>query len=551
MIQPTEQRHRRFLRRVRTWLPGLGAAFVCSAEPLGAAASTPGPAAPAAATEAGSAQTLYIREYRVIGATKLDAKTVGDTVYPLLGPGRTEADIELARAALEKAYHERGYQTVTVEVPAQEGRGGIILLQVRETPVGRLRVRGARYFSPRDITREAPSMAEGIVPNFNDITRDIVRLNRFADRRITPELKPGVVPGTVDIDLNVKDTFPLHGSVELNNRYSADTTELRLNASLSYANLWQLGHTVGASFQISPQNPDEVRVFSAYYLTPVPGVEWLSLMLLGTKQDSNVSTLGGSAVTGRGETVGARALFQLPGRPGFYQSATAGVDYRTDDQRVVFGGQEFFTPTRYYPVSLGYGAVWSGNRGETEFNASATFAFRGLGGDPVEFDNSRYKADGGFLRIRADVARTQELPAGFEGYAKLQTQLTRQPLVSTEQASGGGLGTVRGYLEGEVVGDNAVFGSLELRTPSLLGWLGPKDLHEWRLYAFVEGGILTLNEPLPEQEDRFDLASFGAGTRLRLFRYLNGSLDAGIPLIDQTQSRRGDLLLTFRLWGEF
>ena len=101
------------------------------------------------------------------------------------------------------------------------------------------------------------------------------------------------------MDLNVKDTMPVHGSVELNNRYSADTTPLRLNGSASYDNLWQLGHSIGGSFQLSPEDLTQVKVFSGYYLARVPGVDWLSLELQGTSQDSNVNTLGGIGVVGK------------------------------------------------------------------------------------------------------------------------------------------------------------------------------------------------------------------------------------------------------------
>jgi hypothetical protein len=38
--------------------------------------------------------------------------------------------------------------------------------------------------------------------------------------------------------LNVDDTLPLHGGVELNNRYSPNTTPLRLTASAQYNDLW-------------------------------------------------------------------------------------------------------------------------------------------------------------------------------------------------------------------------------------------------------------------------------------------------------------------------
>ena len=73
---------------------------------------------------------------------------------------------------------------------------------------------------------------------------------------MTPELRQGVEPGTVDIDLNVEDKLPLHGSLELNNRYSANTTDSGSTDPLSYGNLFQKGHTRGAEF---PDRPGKHR----------------------------------------------------------------------------------------------------------------------------------------------------------------------------------------------------------------------------------------------------------------------------------------------------
>ena len=133
-----------------------------------------GAPASGAAVETAPAQRLYIREYRIAGAKLLNAREVGEAVYPFLGPGRTVEDVEGARKAVEERYKEKGFQTVTVEVPEQTGRGGIVVLKVVENKVGRLRVKGSRYFSLEEIKRRAPSIAEGKVPNFNEITRDIV-----------------------------------------------------------------------------------------------------------------------------------------------------------------------------------------------------------------------------------------------------------------------------------------------------------------------------------------------------------------------------------------
>ncbi|RYD17956.1 MAG: ShlB/FhaC/HecB family hemolysin secretion/activation protein, partial [Verrucomicrobiaceae bacterium] len=245
-------------------------------------------------------QVLNIREYRVEGARRLPRLTVEEAVYPYLGPGRSADDVESARVALEKAYHDLGFQTVSVVVPQQDPRRGIIRLEVVEGKVGRLRVHGARYFLPSRIKAEAPSLAEGNVPDMKQVEKEIVALNKLGDRRVTPVLRAGVEPGTVDIDLNVEDKNPLHGSLELNNRYSANTTPLRLNGSISHGNLYQLGHTGGFSFQVAPEDTDDARVFSGYYLARVSG--GVSLMLQGTKQDSDVSTLGGASSIGRGHT---------------------------------------------------------------------------------------------------------------------------------------------------------------------------------------------------------------------------------------------------------
>ena len=501
---------------------------------------------------------LNVREYRVAGAKHLTPAEIGEAVYPFLGPGRTLEHIEGARAAVEALYKEKGFQTVNVEIPDQDARRGIIVLKVNENKIGRLRVKGSRYFSLAEIKRRAPSLAEGTVPNFNAITADVLALNTWPDRKVTPSLhNPGVEPGTVDIDLEVKDTLPLHGSVELNNRYSPDTTELRLNASLSYTNLWQAGHTLGFNFQIAPERVDDALVYSAYYSARFPQVPWLNLVLQATKQDSNVSTLGGAAVAGRGSIIGARAVITLPPLPNFYHTLTFGYDYKSFEENTLFGLVTSQAPIDYDPFSIAYSATWASEKGEarklghiTELNAGLTFHLRGLGADEQEFDLKRFGASGSFFYLRGDLAHTQDLPGGMELYALIQGQASGQPLVNSEQFSGGGLGSARGYLESQVLGDNALLGTLELRSPSLLGWWKGSD-SEWRVYAFFDAGVLTLNDPLPEQVSRFELASYGVGSNLRLLGHLNGSLDAGIPLISQGTTLAHDVLLTFRVWAEF
>ena len=553
------QRRRHALAKTLGMLLGLGTWLSVHAENADSAsissadnsdAQSPGASLKAASTVQNTSR-FFIRKYRIDGGGHLLPRVEMEAaVYPYLGPYRTAADVEQARAALERAYRDKGYQTVTVQIPQQQVAGGEIVLEVMQGEVGRLRVHGSRYFSIDQIKREAPSLQEGQSPNFSQVTQDLRVLNEVADRQVTPALSPGEIPGTVDVDLNVKDTLPLHGSLEINNRYSANTTPLRLNGSVNYDNLWQLEHSVGFSFQVAPENPQEVKVFSGYYLARIPDVSWLSLMLQGTKQDSNVNTLGGIGVAGNGDVVGGRAIFSLPTRADFYHSLSLGLDYKHFTQDVLIAGTGSVTPVTYYPLSAAYSATWAGKGYETDLNASVNLALRGTGSDEADFDLNRHGASGDFIYFRGDLSHTRDLPEGFQVFVKAQGQASDQPLVNSEQFSGGGLGTVRGYLESEELGDNAIFGSAEMRSPSLGGLLGP-TVNEWRFYLFGEGGEMTMDDPLPEQQSQFKLASVGAGSRIKLVSHLNGSFDVGLPLDNGPQTNAYEALLTFRLWAEF
>lgn len=494
---------------------------------------------------------FYVREYRVEGSKRLEKIQVEEAVYPFMGPGRTPEDVEQARVALEKIYHEQGFQTVSVSIPEQDPRRGIIRLQVSEGKVGRLRVKGAKWFLPSRIRSEVPSMAEGQVPNLDQVGKEMIALNRMADRRVTPELRPGVEPGSVDIDLTVEDTFPLHGSLELNNRYSADTTPLRLNGALSYGNLFQLGHTLGANVQVAPEDTEDALVYSAYYLARASNT--MSLMLTGTKQDSDISTLGGAAVAGKGEIVGLRAMVDLPNAEKFFHNFNFGIDYKNFAEDIVIGKDTISAPIEYYPLSANYAASWIAEKSFTELNTSLNLHLRGMGSDTAEYEEKRFNASGNFIYLRGDLAHTRDLKGGAQAFGKIQGQVAGQPLINSEQISGGGLGTVRGYLEATALGDNGLFGTVEYRTPTLIGRgdTSPNPADEWRFHAFADVGMVGIYDPLSGQKKRTGLSSVGLGSRIQIRKHYHGSVDVAVPLLEQPNADDGDIRITFRGWADF
>jgi len=514
---------------------------------------------PAAAT-----QRFDIDDFAIQGADTLPEIDVEEAVYPFLGPNKTADDVEKARAALEKAYHDKGFQTVSVSVPQQNAQARMITLKVTELKVGRLRVKNSRYFRLDKIAEGAGSLKEGTVPNFTAVTKDIVSLNQWPDRRVTPALRAGVTPGTVDVDLNVEDKVPVHANVEVNNRQSPNTTAIRVNSTVHYDNLWQLGHSLSFSYQVAPQRPSDAEVFSGSYLARVQNVDWLSVLFYGVKSHSDVATVGGQNVIGPGQIIGTRAVITLPPRENLFHTLSAGVDYKHFDQTLRGGGDSFASPVTYYPLVANYGATFQNEKFTTQFNAAITYSMRPLGDGLVAFDNKRYYASPSFTHFNADVSHTHELPEGFQLFAKVQGQVSDGPMVSSEQFSVGGLDTVRGYLETETLGDNGIVGNLELRGPNV-GEMLQKQMkdetgqgqarftifNEWRMFAFADAGVATVLHPLPEQQSQFDLWSYGVGSRFKMFDYINGTLVYSVPMISQTYTSARSPRVNFRIWGEF
>lgn len=488
-------------------------------------------------------QRFDILEFVVDGNTVLPQTALEEAVYPFLGEDRVAADVDKARDALERLYRERGYQTVQVSIPRQGVENKIIHLQIVENPVGRLRVVDSKYHTPSDIKQNAPSLAEGTVPNLNAVQKDIVALNQQADLKVTPRLKAGQA-GTVDVDLEVEDTLPLHASVEINNQHNQQTSALRTSATVSYDNLWQMGHSASFTYQVAPQNRDDAEVFSASYLARIPRSDW-SFLAYGVKSNSQVAALSNTDVIGKGTIFGTRAILNLPGTDTFYQSLTLGLDRKDLSQKVVTAGVPADAPVLYYPLSIVYAPLWRDGDTATQASASLNFAVPGIGSDSRKFDVQRFDAQRQYFYAKGELRHTQPLPFGLQGFARLEGQIGNGALLSSEQMSAGGVNSVRGYLEAERLGDKGVQSSLELRSP-LLDRFSYSLLSDWRIGAFYDSAALWQNQTLPGEHGSFGLSSAGLSTRFNVRQVLTGALDLAFPLRDGAVTKAGDPYLHFR-----
>ena len=512
-----------------------------------------------------------IWEFQVSGNSMLDTRAIEKTVYPFLGPSRAVSDVEQARQALEALYRDAGFGAVAVNIPEQDVDQGIVRLEVLEGTVDRLIISGSTWFSPDRIREATPSLAEGTVPDLPQVQREIQALNAAsADRRITPVLRPGRYPGTLEVELKVDDDPPIHGSLEYNNRYTRDTSRTRATATLTYANLWQREHSATLGYQTAPQETDDVSVFFATYTARIPDSQWIASGYF-VDSDSAVSTVGTLGVIGKGQIGGLRLIRPLPMLGSGFQRLTLGIDLKDFDESIALTGNQpsIETPISYGTLTGGWNLTFVQEGRVTELGLRGILGPRFLGNDAEEFANKRTRfrpecpppepgqpdfcqgAKSSFAYLGFNLSHERALADGSRWRVALGGQLADTALISNEQFSFGGATTVRGYLESQQFADDGYAAQLELFSPDWSKRV--PGLSSARVLTFMDAGSGRVQDAEPEQDDDFFLWSAGFGLRAALWGSLNASLDWAWPLRDSSDDsvEAGDEFWHFNITWEF
>jgi hemolysin activation/secretion protein len=508
--------------------------------------------------------TFLIAAIDVTGVTKLTAAEIENIVYPFMGPGKTPADVESARKAVQDAYAKKGFETAIVEVPPQPAENfarGLVQVKVSEAPVGQVTVVGLRYHSAERVLQQLPSIKQGQPLNFKDLQAELSVANRFPDREIRPSFDPGQTTGSIDVELKVKDELPLHSTLTLNNDHSANTTSLRLSGSVRYTNILGVGHTISAGFAIAPEKRTESAAVFGSYSAPLMGTPW-TLVLSGYKSNSDIATLGGTNVLGNGYQAGLQAIYRLPIDKA-YHAFRAGLDYKDFKQDIGLRGLTVnSSPIRYIPLTLGYTYAASGETTALDLDVSSTLGLRVIKSvrcfDPTatvcrpedQFTNKDVDSTENFAHINLDATYSARFKGDWVTEVKFSGQYADSHLVANEQYAIGGLSNVRGYFQSEIVGDRGFAGSVEFRAPSFATYIGT-FVDDFRFFSFMEGGVVSVIDPLPDQKAVFRIGSFGGGARIKLLRRFTGEILVGVPVNDGPDSKRGDPRVAFSVKGEF
>jgi hemolysin activation/secretion protein len=172
----------------------------------------------------------------------------------------------------------------------------------------------------------------------------------------------------------------------------------------------------------------------------------------------------------------------------------------------------------------------------TEFSArsaSAAWALRSQLSIGFAGERQPRQPNSRFVTLRTQAQYLRRL--GSQGLFLLRTdwQWTPDDLLSLEEFSLGGATTVRGYRQGELVGDKGLWVSAEIRWPIA-------QIPEWsaqlEVVPFLDWGWVwdVESTATPAEMNEF-LAALGMGFALRLGQNFQAQLDWGVPLVERSR----------------
>ena len=409
-----------------------------------------------------------VRAFRVEGSTVFEAAELEALTAPYTGGAISSEQLLEARDAVTRHYIEHGYVTSGAVIPDQPIEDGVVVLRVVEGELAEIEVRGAQGFRPsyfQDRLRRAGRRPVSL----QRLERELRRFQREPGiRSVHAELTPGTRLG--------ESVFVL--AVDEERRFA-------------------LSATLG--------NPESPRIgagggwLRASYLNPLGLGDLLSAEFGGTEGLWNVDVQYRVPITSRDTELRLR----------FYQSRSDVVERPFDELDIENVSVEYGIGLRHPVYRSPTQSLWLGLMGEYRKSKSYLAGERFSFGEGPEDGQSVVSVlrlvqdwtlrgrsdvlaarstlsfgigalgatthggdtpDGRFFAWLAQLQWGHRLPERYrssELIARLDAQLTEDRLLSLEKFGMGGLRTVRGYQENQLVRDNGIAGSVELRIPVL------------------------------------------------------------------------------------
>lgn len=483
-----------------------------------------------------------VSEIRFSGNETLPAEDLKTVVDHFLGKEINFKVVDNIVSAVKEHYRSQGYMATYAYVPPQSLKEGILEVTVVEGRLGSFEIVGNKWFSSALLKRQFSIHPNEII-KYEHFRGDLERLNQHRDIDARIVLKPGATPGTSDVQLEVKDQHPYHLNADMNNLGTRDTGRYRYGTTFSHTNVTGNMDDLAVRYQFGRDAWAVAGDYSVpvnYHGTRVGGTVTHAKNQVGG--DFSILDIEGDATT-----YGAYATHPILKRENFQTDLRVGIERKDIENRIlgfVSGKDEIDD------VNMGLQMEGKDKLGKT--NSSHMF-YLGKNGDEGDDLVTGTRTAGSFYVYRGSLTRQQKLSDKVFGVLKISGQLSPDDLPVSEQIRLGGAYTVRGYEEGEYLGDYGVYTNIELHVPG--DFLLPVFPRDWKLpfskkplneqikwVAFADLGVAGVQEPIPGEAARRYMIGAGFGLRVHLYDNVYARLDWASPLDDRRPDKLAEIV---------
>nr|WP_190315901.1 ShlB/FhaC/HecB family hemolysin secretion/activation protein [Pseudanabaena sp. UWO310] len=475
-------------------------------------------------------QAIPIKRIEVIGSTVFDAAKLSPIIEPLEGKSVTEDQLIAATNAITQLYVSNGYVTSQAIYTPQSVIDGVAKIQVLEGKVEKIEVVGVNALNP-DYVRSRTELGIGTPLNTNNV-EDQLRLLR-ADPNFTSvdaSLKAGSKAGLSILTITVVEANQLTGSVSFDNFSPPAVGSERMGAGLNYRNLFGLGDVFTANYYRTTTGGSNQYDFGfSIPVNPMNGT--VSLRVAPSNYRITQSPFDVFNIRGNNEVYSATYRQPLVRNPREEFALSLGYEYQRgqtflfNDLAVPFGiGAEADGTSRTSVFK--FGQEYTSRDTEGVWSLRSQFSL-GTGLFGATFVTNPSAA---FLSWLGQIQRVQVLGTDTILIGSLDTQLSADPLLPSQQFVIGGGQSVRGFRQNARSGDNGIRLSLESR---FVVARNEEDRTVLQLAPFVDLGTVWNNSRnlnvLPNQNF---LAGGGLGVLFEPIKRLNLRLDYAIPFVN-------------------
>jgi hemolysin activation/secretion protein len=478
---------------------------------------------------------VLVREVRIIGNTVIEPAALEAIVADYEGRELAFTDLARLRDAVTRAYVDRGFVTSGAILPDQTIRGGVLELRVVEGTLedieietdGRFR---EHYFRSR-LARE-----QGRPVNVFELEKKLQLLQRDPRlERVKAKILPTEKRGVSILSLSVEEAPRYRVGAEFNNTRNPTIGSLGGQISASIENTLGIGDAIHARYEVS-EGLDQVEILASVPLTRYDTL--LTFRYQGSWADVIDDDFNVLDIDSKSESFG----FELR-QPLFRDLSTsvevfARAERRSAESRLGLLGIGLPVPgaadgkTDVSVLRLGFEVLHTTRNQVLSVRTVASWGIGALG-STVNYDDA---PDSRFLAGLIQLQWARRLPwFGAELVARYDMQITADPLLTLEQFAIGGRYTVRGYRENQLVRDNGLIGSAEIRVPI---YARAQPRFRIDLIPFFDVGH-SWNEDRPEFGQK-TLVSAGLGARAFVTEWGYGELFWGHRFRDVTRFGQRD-----------